>query len=43
MTAEAVERLVARGTPPEVYRSSNVDGGDAANARYKSHMTGSVK
>ena len=29
MTAEAVERLVARGTP-EVYTSSNVDGGDAA-------------
>ena len=40
MTAEAVERLVARGTPPEVYTSSNVDGGDAANARYQSHGSG---
>jgi uncharacterized phosphosugar-binding protein len=34
VTAETVERLVARGRPPEIYTSSNVDGGDAANARY---------
>jgi uncharacterized phosphosugar-binding protein len=34
ITAEAVERLVARGVQPAVYTSSNVDGGDAANARY---------
>jgi len=26
-----VERLVARGVIPEIYRSSNVAGGDAAN------------
>jgi uncharacterized phosphosugar-binding protein len=31
--AEAVERLVARGLAPAVYRSSNVAGGDAANER----------
>ena len=43
MTAEAVERLVKRGTPPEIYTSSNVEGGDAANARYRSRGSGSVK
>jgi uncharacterized phosphosugar-binding protein len=31
--AEAVERLVAQGAEPEVFRSSNLEGGDAANAR----------
>lgn len=34
VVAEAVERLVARGITPEVYRSANVEGGDALNARY---------
>ena len=34
IVAEAVELLVARGVAPEVYRSANVAGGDAANARY---------
>ena len=34
IVAEAVELLVARGIIPEVYRSANVAGGDAANARY---------
>lgn len=34
LVAEVVERLVARGVPPEVYSSSNVAGGDAANDRY---------
>jgi uncharacterized phosphosugar-binding protein len=34
IVAEAVERLVMRGTPPDVYTSSNVEGGDAANARF---------
>ena len=33
IVAEAVERLVARGVPPDVFLSSNVDGGDAVNAR----------
>lgn len=33
IVAEAVERLVARGIAPEVFTSSNVEGGDAANAR----------
>ncbi len=33
LVAEVVERLVARGIVPEVYASSNVAGGDAANAR----------
>ena len=33
IVAEAVERLVARGIQPEVFLSSNVDGGDEANAR----------
>ena len=32
VAAEAVERLVARGHAPAVYTSSNVEGGDAANA-----------
>ena len=32
VAAEAVERLVARGHAPDVYTSSNVEGGDAANA-----------
>jgi uncharacterized phosphosugar-binding protein len=34
MVAEAVGILVERGTPPEVYTSANLDGGDAANARF---------
>ncbi len=34
LVAETVERLVARGVTPEVYASSNVAGGDAANDRY---------
>lgn len=34
MVAEAVGLLVERGTPPEVYTSSNMEGGDAANAAY---------
>ena len=34
MAAEAVERLVARGFVPDVYTSSNVEGGDIANARF---------
>jgi uncharacterized phosphosugar-binding protein len=33
VVAEAVERLVARGVHPEVFTSSNVEGGDAVNAR----------
>lgn len=33
IVAEAVERLVARGIAPEVLTSSNVEGGDAMNAR----------
>jgi uncharacterized phosphosugar-binding protein len=35
LVAETVERLVARGVIPEVYASSNVAGGDAANDRYR--------
>jgi uncharacterized phosphosugar-binding protein len=34
VVAQAVELLVERGVTPEVYRSSNVEGGDAANADY---------
>jgi uncharacterized phosphosugar-binding protein len=34
MAVEAVERLIARGIVPDVYTSSNVEGGDAANAAY---------
>jgi uncharacterized phosphosugar-binding protein len=34
MIAEAVERLLARGIVPDVYTSSNLDGGDAANAPF---------
>ena len=33
VVAEAAERLVARGIQPEVFLSSNVEGGDAVNAR----------
>jgi len=35
LVAEVVEQLVARGIAPEVYASSNVAGGDAANDRYR--------
>jgi uncharacterized phosphosugar-binding protein len=41
MTAEAVERLVARGVLPDVYTSSNVEGGDAANAPFLHRETAS--
>jgi uncharacterized phosphosugar-binding protein len=41
MTAEAVERLVARGVLPDVYTSSNVEGGDAANAPFLRRETAS--
>jgi uncharacterized phosphosugar-binding protein len=34
IVAGAVERLVTRGAPPDVYTSSNVEGGDEANARF---------
>ena len=34
MVAEAVGILVARGTPPDIYTSANLDGGDDANARF---------
>jgi uncharacterized phosphosugar-binding protein len=34
IVAEAVGLLVERGTPPDVYTSSNTEGGDEANARY---------
>lgn len=34
LVAEVAERLVARGVTPEVYASSNVFGGDAANDRF---------
>jgi len=37
IVAEAVQLLVDRGAPPDVYTSSNVEGGDAANARYLRH------
>ena len=33
IVVEAVARLSARGITPEVFISSNVEGGDAANAR----------
>jgi uncharacterized phosphosugar-binding protein len=32
IVAEAAERLVARGIRPDVFLSSNVEGGDEANA-----------
>jgi uncharacterized phosphosugar-binding protein len=35
LVAEVVERLITRGITPEVYTSSNVAGGDAANGRYR--------
>jgi uncharacterized phosphosugar-binding protein len=34
VVAETVQRLVDRGTTPEVYSSSNTSGGDAANSRF---------
>jgi uncharacterized phosphosugar-binding protein len=34
VVAEAVQLLVDRGTPPDVYVSSNSEGGDAANSRF---------
>jgi uncharacterized phosphosugar-binding protein len=33
IVVEAVARLIARGVTPDVFTSSNVEGGDAANAR----------
>jgi uncharacterized phosphosugar-binding protein len=33
IVAEAAERLVARGTQPDVFLSSNLEGGDEANSR----------
>jgi uncharacterized phosphosugar-binding protein len=35
LVAEVVERLIERGVTPEVYASSNVAGGDAANDRFR--------
>ena len=35
LVAEAVERLIGRGIVPEVFISSNVAGGDAANETRK--------
>ncbi len=40
LVAEVVERLVLRGIVPEVYASSNVTGGDAANARFERPRSG---
>jgi uncharacterized phosphosugar-binding protein len=34
VVAEAVQLLVERGTPPDVYTSSNLEGGDEANADF---------
>lgn len=34
MVAEAVQSLVARGVVPDVYTSSNTEGGDDANSRF---------
>lgn len=34
VVAEAVQLLVDRGIPPEVYTSSNIEGGDAANSEF---------
>jgi uncharacterized phosphosugar-binding protein len=34
VVAEAVQLLVDRGMPPDVYTSANVEGGDEANARF---------
>jgi uncharacterized phosphosugar-binding protein len=34
VVAEAVQLLVDRGTPPDIYTSANVEGGDEANARF---------
>jgi len=39
IAAEATERLVARGIVPGVYTSSNIEGGDAANAPFLEHET----
>jgi uncharacterized phosphosugar-binding protein len=35
IVAEAVERLVARGITPDVYASSNIEGGDKINERLR--------
>lgn len=34
VTAQAVENLVQRGLPPDVFASSNIDGGDEINRRH---------
>jgi uncharacterized phosphosugar-binding protein len=40
MVAEAVQMLVDRGLSPEVYTSSNTEGGDEANARFAPRLAG---
>jgi uncharacterized phosphosugar-binding protein len=40
VVAEAVQLLVDRGVSPDVYASSNTEGGDAANSRFR-HRAGS--
>jgi uncharacterized phosphosugar-binding protein len=40
VVAEAVQLLVDRGISPDVYASSNTEGGDAANSRFR-HAAGS--
>jgi len=40
VVAEAVQSLVDRGIPPEVYASSNIAGGDAANSQFTKAVSG---
>ena len=43
IVAEAAERLVARGIEPDVFLSSNVEGGDDVNARLLHGGDGAMK
>lgn len=40
VVAEAVQLLVDRGISPDVYTSSNIEGGDAANSRFVRKVSG---
>lgn len=43
LTIRTVEKLIAKGFTPPVWRSGNIPGGDEANAGYKAKMLGRIK
>lgn len=43
VSAGCIEKMIADGFTPEVFSSSNVDGGDEINAKYIERYTGKIK